>query len=275
MLAKGWKKERLASKAEVDVRTIPRPDQYRELLTSSLEGIARALGVPVEEIVVTDWVIDKYEIYAKVWPLSPPETRQATVGYEETKTMSVVTNNAAHIKKTVEFSDDGNKDPFRLQYRTRGGGLVHLRDGSRIRDPLRNLFLKGPVHEKTIYGDYGNDVTYSFQPSYPSTEALDLEVYNGFDAGNQNLTCYIPGPAIYKHIKAKLDLSKYVDNGFDPSAHLVFFAEDDHPGAFQAPWRHASEAPSIAPFDQGYGSWIWNLDKPRPGVVYLWWDLAT
>lgn len=277
------------------------------VLDSSAEKIADALDVPVGDILL-EWLVSEYDVILRVSPLSPPQSRQAVVGYVKQRATSVVTDNVAQITKRVSFVAGSRTDPFVLQYRTRSGGLLKLLHGSPVRDPNKNKFLRtGEGREIGTFFDYGNSVTYEFDPEIPEflwardrTAAaqvsdryvLDLEVLKGFDQGHCDLTCYLPELTSYAKINVTLDVRSYLHAKYTwrSKPHLRFFENNQkHVAEYKQPEnRRPEEGKSVKERDdkadgrngkaegrndKADGLWEWSLSNRRPGVLYLRWDL--
>jgi len=274
---RGWSKEHAAGAAEISREEwIRRVERYKNVSGEVAQKVASAFDVTVGEI-LAEWEVKEYRVFAKIEPRESVLFKKE-IGYQERRKMSVTTDNWARVTKTVEFSPSGGRtDPFLLQYRTRGGGLVFVLNDYDVCNPERNAFLSGPPHRWRAYYDNGNDVTYECNTRYPSVQTLDVEVYKGYDASHRNLTCYLPEETHYESVRLTLDLTAYLGKQYSVrlSPRLVFFGLDTHRAAYQIPEQHASETEAIVPElnDDWHRTWV--IPNPRPGVMHLVWDLAA
>jgi len=273
----GWSAERAADNIGIALREwFYLIKQQKKARPETLQNIAATFGVSIGEI-LAKWEVKEYLVVVRVEPRER-QVFERLVGYGPIRRMSVIADNVARVTKTVEFSDrNGRTDPFILQYRTRNHGLISVLKPDDIRNPERNRFLAKPAHITTAFYDDGNDVTFEFDPQYPSTETLEIEVIKGYDEGHRNLTCILPNETHYETVRVTLDLASYLKNGYsvkDPR--LKFFSKDASPNTSEIAEMDASVGRLIDPLkSEGSGEWRWTVGNPEPGTIYLCWELAS
>ena len=135
-----------------------------------------------------------------------------------------------------------------------------------------NMFYSDetPGDIKAEYDVTGTVVNSRFTPKPGALYKIAFEVYKGFDSNERNLARRLFGPGYYKVVRLRLNLKRYVDEGYTVSGSPKLSvdykyqksASNDHFGT-------TIERTTIAP-----GVWQWEINKIRNGVLRLTWDVC-
>ena len=254
------------------------------LINAIKDMLATAAQAETLKAAEIPFLVDKYKVALEVEPLNETSEFDFPFGYgfppPNKRREPLITNNKAHVKKTVTFADHNlcTNVAFELSYRTHNHGLIRINNNDEVSDPRINTFLTLPKDRSTRawrFNRMGDDVMFLFMPAR-KTYVLDLDVYKGFDKEERNLTCHLPGNTRYARIKVTLSLSKYSAGTYRlTEGPTLWFWTSDRPEECESPEKHATlestdvVKPSKANTDTR--NWEWVIPSPQPGVIYLAW----
>ena len=206
--------------------------------------------------------IDRYEVVLRVEP-RPPQS--ITTAGRNPRTF--VYDNYATLRRTVRVAPSNRcRSPFTLRYGTRQTGYVVGHESH------RNLV---PPAEAGRWEDTGTFYQFDFVPEPLQDYCLDVEVYNGFNAGERDIHFHLGTHSHYRRLSCELDLSAYLANGYAVSAGPHFYLQpEDVPHGEMCRSRAARTALPVAS-DNRAGVFRWELTDLQQGVVDIVWDVAA
>jgi pimeloyl-ACP methyl ester carboxylesterase len=209
------------------------------------------------------WRIWEIESYQAVLRVEPYEAKPYLAEFGQ-KTKMIRTNNVAHFDRYVSFAKTNRcQEPFVIRYRTRQDGFIK---------PLTSTDNEATPHELGAYLDYGTEYHYRFTPRSRETYSLELEVYQGFDVGNQDLHLHLGQQCRYKTLSIHLDLTAYEKAGHRITSKPMLYFHTKDPGDHGLCQAREKGVPIQACAD-AVGTLHWELHEIRDGVVDIIWQI--
>jgi len=183
------------------------------------------------------------------------------------KFTTVTTGNLARFKRKVTFREDNDCDEFFcLSYRTKDEGIIVVNNSVEIQ--RLHEFTPLTRRLRTAYDDHGREILYHFKPKRGATNTLDINIYKGFEEGNQFLRVICPHPTRCDLFRFKVNLAAFIQPRYEISLapQLSFYtAERDLPEHDGKPSLHTG-CPSE-------GIWEWRIENKEIEGVYLEWKV--
>lgn len=230
----------------------------------SYRAIAEALLDPCGHRGVFE--IDLFEIKVAVAPVLGTRDFEFAHGG---RTIKVHTDNIARVDRAMTFSGKNRcHDMFALRYTTMSDGHVNAAMSHPNEAPPSEMAASEARSSSAMFG---------FRPKRGETYRFNVEVYKGFDKGNRNAHFHLVPygrKAYYKRIRVTLDLSAYHKAGIAITEQpKLYYFDRDHGHAELCGKRTLSD-PRTGLGGQPAGTWMWEVESVREGIVDLVWDVA-
>jgi hypothetical protein len=229
-------------------------DRYKEFVENLLDPTGHS----------SVYEIDLYDTTVSVRPALDCQNFPCKHGGKE---RIVHSDNIGCIDRKVTFSRKNRcTEPFEIRYRTRHEGYLDP-----FTDPKENEASEADMGD---YEDYGVATLFRFTPQAGNTYRSKIDVYGGFDEGQRDVHFHMGKNSHSKRRTYTLDLSKYLEAGYEisPTPKLHFHENDpgDH-GLCKA----RGPGDNVEPVRCEGGVWSWEFLNIRQGVVDIVWDLKN
>lgn len=186
------------------------------------------------------------------------------------KSRAVQANTKGRLYRKVRLARRNRRlDNFDIRYKTLDEGLVISRHS-----PNENQAKPSAVSD---YEQQGVQVTFEFTPGLQDESYLDLDIYKGFDDGNQNVHFHLGrGGKNYRRLSYKLDLSAIIAAGRRlDSPPKLYYDHEEPPGSCTEVCKNQREENVLKPTSAGDGRWEWRLRNVRGGIVSIKWRASS